>query len=66
MNTYLKLSVRRTGGRHYVMARDRDLEHTHHQPFRTKKRAWQFLDRVRKALDDGRDLNLAHWEYTGP
>ncbi len=63
---HLKLDIRRTGGRYFVMASDRDLEHTHHQPFRTEKRALSFLDRVRKALNDGRDLNLAHWEYTGP
>ncbi len=66
MNNHLRLSVRRTGGRYYVMAHDRNLEHTHHQPFRTKKRARRLLDRIRKALDAGGDLNLAHWQYTGP
>ncbi len=66
MNSHLRLSVRRTGGRYYLMAHDRELEHTHHHPFRAKKDAWRLLDRVRKALDIGGDLNLAHWEYTGP
>ncbi len=66
MNTHLHVAVRRFDGRYHVSARDRQLEHTHRHPFPTRAAAERFKARVLKALEDGRDLNLAHWEYTGP
>ncbi len=66
MNDHLRLSVRRLDGSYRVEARDRDLEHTHVHRFPTRQRAYRFADRIRQALDAGGDLNLAHWDYTGP
>ncbi len=66
MNAHLRLTVRRYGGRYRVTASDYQLEHTHRHAFPTYKRAKRFADRVRKALETGADLNLQHWEYTGP
>ena len=66
MNAHLRLTVRRLDGRYRVTATDRELEHTHRHPFPTRERAEAFADRVRHALDAGADLNLQHWEYTGP
>ncbi len=66
MNAHLRLSVRRFDGRYCVTARDRELEHTHRHRFPTYLRADRFLARVRQALNAGGDLNLEHWEYTGP
>ncbi len=66
MNAHLRLSVRRFDGRYCVTARDRELEHTHRHRFPTYLRADRFLARVRQALNTGGDLNLEHWEYTGP
>ncbi len=66
MNAHLRLSVRRFDGRYCVTASDRDIEHTHRHRFPTRQRAYRFLARVREALEAGGDLNLKHWEYTGP
>ncbi len=66
MNAHLRLSVRRFDGSYRVTARDRELEHTHRHPFPTRERADRFAHRVRYALETGGDLNLEHWEYTGP
>ncbi len=66
MNRHLHVAVRRFDGRYRVTARDAQLEHTHLHPFPTRDAAERFSARVRQALEDGRDLNLAHWEYTGP
>ncbi len=66
MNDRLNVNVRRLDGRYRVTARDAQLEHTHLHPFRSRGAAVRFRQRVRQALEDGRDLNLAHWEYTGP
>ena len=66
MNTHLRLTIRRFDGRWRVCASDRELEHTHRHLFPTRRAAERFRDRVRAALEAGRDLDLAHWEYTGP
>ncbi len=66
MNAHLRLSVRRFDGRYCVTASDRGLGHTHRHPFRTRRAAERFKHRVRKALETGRDLDLKHWEYSGP
>ncbi len=66
MNGHLRLSVRRLDGSYRVTARDRELEHTHLHRFPSTERAERFLNRVRQALEAGGDLNLTHWEYTGP
>ncbi len=66
MNDHLQLYVRRFDGSYRVTARDRELEHTHLHRFPTWQRAKRFLTRVRQALDAGGDLNLRHWEYSGP
>lgn len=66
MNAHLHISVRRLDGRYRVSARDRELEHTHFHRFACRERAERFAERVREALDAGGDLNLAHWEYSGP
>ncbi len=66
MNAHLRLTVRRFAGRYRVTASDRELEHTHRHPFPTRQAAERFRDRVHQALENGRDLDLAHWEYTGP
>ncbi len=66
MNAHLRVSVRRFDGQYRVTAQDRQLEHTHRHPFPTDERAHRFATRVREALDEGADLNLEHWEYTGP
>ena len=55
-----KVTVRRIDQSYRVLVLWEGLEHTHHRPL-TEKRAWNLVDRVREALDDGRDLNLAHW-----
>lgn len=66
MNDHLRLFVRRFDGSYRVTAVDRELEHTHLHRFPTWKRAERFRRRIRHALEVGRDLNLSHWEYTGP
>ena len=66
MNAHLRLTVRRLDGRYRVTARDYELEHTHRHAFPTRQRAQAFAKRVRQALETGADLNLQHWEYTGP
>jgi hypothetical protein len=66
MNAHLRLAVRRLDGRWHVTASDSELEHTHRHPFPTRDAAQRFVERVRQALEDGRDLDLRHWEYTGP
>ncbi len=66
MNDHLRLFVRRFDGSWRLTASDYQLEHTHRHPFPTRERAERFKARVRAALDAGGDLNLQHWEYTGP
>ncbi len=66
MNDHLQLYVRRFDGSYCVTARDRELEHTHLHRFPSWKRADRFRTRVRQALDTGGDLNLRHWQNTGP
>lgn len=66
MNDHLRLRVRRFDGRWRLTASDWQLEHTHRHPFPSREAAERFKKRVRQALEDGRDLDLAHWEYTGP
>ena len=66
MNAHLRLTVRRLDGRYRVTASDYELEHTHRHAFPTWQRAQAFAKRVRQALETGADLNLQHWEYTGP
>ena len=66
MNAHLHVSVRRLDGRWRITARDRELEHTHFYRFATREHADRVAERVRKSLDAGGDLNLVHWEYSGP
>ena len=66
MNDRLNVTVRRLDGRYRVTASDFQLEHTHFHPFPTRDAAERFAARVRRALEGGGDLNLQHWEYTGP
>ena len=66
MNAHLRLNVRRLDGRWRLTASDWGLEHTHRHPFPSREAAERFKARVRQALEDGRDLDLAHWDYTGP
>lgn len=47
--------VRATDRRHHI-------ESTHHHLFRTRDRAYAFLERVKAHLEDGGDLLLAHWD----
>ncbi len=66
MNAHLRLFIRRFDGSYRVTAGDRELEHTHRHAFPTRQRAERFRRRIREALEAGSDLNLQHWEYTGP
>ena len=66
MNAHLRLSIRRIDGRWRVAATDSELEHTHHHAFPSREAAERFKSRVHQALEHGRDLDLRHWEYTGP
>ena len=66
MNANLRLTIRRFDGRWRVTASDSELEHTHRHPFPSRDAAERFKARVRQALEAGRDLDLRHWQYTGP
>ena len=65
----LTVSVDRFDGYYVIRASDRDLEHTHRHRFPSTRdaeaQAHRIAERIRAALDDGRDLDLQHWEYTG-
>ena len=58
-----RLLVRRLDGGWHVIAQDHvdDLEMVHERSFLQKKRAYALRERIGRALEDGRDLNLAHW-----
>lgn len=66
----LTVSVDRFDGYYVIRASDRDLEHTHRHRFPTttagEAQAHRIAERIRAALQDGRDLDLRHWKYTGP
>ena len=66
MNAHLRLRVHRYDGSWRVSASDSELEHMHRHPFPFHEAAQRFKARVRQALEEGRDLDLRHWEYTGP
>ena len=78
MNTFLRLTVRRIDGRFRVVATDPEwletddgrlernpdpiMEHTHEHPFTDRREAWSFARQIRRGLEQGRDLDLRHWE----
>ncbi len=78
MNTALRLTVRRIDGRFRIVASDPDwieagngrfqrnpdpiMEHTHEHPFTSKREAWRLVDEIRLGLEQGRDLDLRHWQ----
>ena len=78
MNSNLDLTVRRIDGRFRVVASDSKwletadgcfernpdpiTEHTHERGFTDRDEAWRFLRQIRRGLEQGRDLNLEHWE----
>ena len=78
MNTSLRLNVRRIDGRFRVVATDPEwletddgrfernpdpiMEHTHEHPFTDRREAWNFVREIRRGLEQGRDLNLGHWQ----
>ncbi len=78
MNTSLRLTVRRIDGRFRVVASDPDwiaaengrfernpdpiMEHTHGHPFTDRREAWRLVDEIRLGLEQGRDLDLRHWQ----
>ncbi len=78
MNTNLRITVRRTDGQWRVVASDPEwleagdgrfernpdpiMEHTHEHPFTDRDEAWSFVRQIRRGLEQGRDLNLGHWQ----
>ena len=78
MNTRLRLTVRRIDGRFRVVASDPEwletddgrlernpdptMEHTHGHSFTDRREAWSFAREIRQGLEQGRDLDLRHWE----
>ena len=62
LETEHRVTVRRIDQSFRVMVTMEDLEHTHDHPFEDKDRAWALVRRVRKALDEGDDLDLRHWD----
>jgi len=78
MNTNLRLTVRRIDGRFRVVATDPEwleaddgrlernpdpvMEHTHSHPFTDRREAWSLVRQIRRGLEQGRDLDLRHWE----
>ena len=78
MNTRLRLTVRRIDRRFHVVATDPEwletddgrfernpdpiMEHTHEHPFTDRREAWNFVREIRQGLEQGRDLNLRHWQ----
>ncbi len=78
MTPELRLTVRRIDGRFRVVATDPEwlstddgrlernpdpiMEHTHEHPFADRDEAWSCLRQIRRELEEGRDLNLRHWE----
>jgi hypothetical protein len=58
----LRFSIRRIDQRWRVTASGGGLEHTHEHGFTDKGKAYDLRDRIRDAVETGRDLNLAHWE----
>ncbi len=78
MNTNLRITVRRIDGRYRVVAADPEwleagegrlernldpvVEHTHEHPFTDRREAWRLVMEIRRSLEQGRDLNLRHWQ----
>jgi single-stranded DNA-binding protein len=60
------VTVRRMDGRYHVLAKIDGLEHTHKVGYKAQDVAWNLVKRVRRHLDQGHDLNLAHWDTEDP
>ena len=58
----LRFFVRRIDQRWRLTAAGEDLEHTHQHGFLEKDDARTFLRQVRWAYQNGRELNLVHWD----
>ena len=56
------VSVRRIDGAYRTVVTYEDLEATHLVPLQ-RTEAWQLVARVAAAFAEGRDLNLAHWDF---
>jgi len=78
MNTDLRFTVRRIDGCFRVVASDPEwietedgrfernldpiVEHTHEHPFTDRREAWRLIGEIRLGLEEGRDLDLRHWQ----
>jgi len=57
----LRLTVRRIDRKWHVCAVNCEVEYTHSHAFKFWEDAEYLMHRVKAALVDGRELNLAHW-----